>query len=363
MSGGTILDNIHMQLRNHSSGSVIDIWIDVYNSSLGQRWIQALNVVLANNFVLEKNFCFLGFAQSDRSGPFILDQINHSIDAINHANIGYHIQDHFDMSNSITDEDIDNRAAGRNLVHDKFNQLHRYFEDLQGVSGAMSPFYLKADVETQWHIRQLNLLCHEFESWALSYRKEIEAPEWTRPSQLMCWLNAPRFELEPEDYELFGIETINRKLGGVYVGVNKAVGKHHWEVFNDEGRDSRLEELVSTTLRGQTQAAADFDIEWGRDPGGFEWQIQRLQQFREWLTVNGFDPNDPALTIGHPQVGQVDLVRSFGTDDPAVIWEQLNTHLDVVFIATSSQRQTYNYHWSDSDFVTRQLSALRKESQ
>jgi len=39
---------------------------------------------------------------------------------------------------------------------------------------------------------------------------------------------------------LFGVETMNRSLGGVYVGVNKAVGKHHWEVFNDEGRDSRI---------------------------------------------------------------------------------------------------------------------------
>jgi hypothetical protein len=52
------------------------------------------------------------------------------------------------------------------------------------------------------------------------------------------------FALEPEDYELFGIETINRKLGGVYLGVNKAVGKHHWEVFNDEGRIRVLASLL-----------------------------------------------------------------------------------------------------------------------
>ena len=99
------------------------------------------------------------------------------------------------MDNCITDDPVDNRVMGRNLIHDKLNWLHRYFEDLQGVSGAMSPYYTKADPATRWHIRQLNLLCHEFESWALSYRKELEAPEWVRPSQLMCWLNAPRFKI------------------------------------------------------------------------------------------------------------------------------------------------------------------------
>jgi hypothetical protein len=80
------------------------------------------------------------------------------------------------------------------------NWLHRYFEDLQGVSGAMSPYYTAADDATRWHIRQLNLLCHELETLVLSMRKAVQAPEWRRPSQLMCWLQAPRFELEPEDY-------------------------------------------------------------------------------------------------------------------------------------------------------------------
>jgi hypothetical protein len=201
-------------------------------------------------------------------------------------------------------------------------------------------------------------LCHEFESWALSYRKELEAPDWRRPSQLMCWLNAPRFMLEESDYELFGIETINRSLGGVFVGVNKAVGKHHWEVFNDEGRDSRIGELVSSTLRSQTEAAGDFDIEWGQDPGAFEWQQSKLADFRQWLAINGFDPNDKSLTIGHPQVGQVDLLRSFNTNDHRGIWNALSNCLDVYQVQTSDASATYDYHWSDADFVDRQVKII-----
>jgi hypothetical protein len=175
----------------------------------------------------------------------------------------------------------------------------------------------------------------------------------------MCWLNAPRYELDDEDLELFGINTINRKLGGVYVGVNKAVGKHHWEVFCDEGRDSRIGELVTTGLRSQTQAAGDFDIEWARDPGAYPWQIKQLAEFREWLTRNGFDPDDASLTIGHPCVGQVNLERSFGTNDWQDIYQQLSQHQDVYKIRTSATQATYNYCWSDPDYIEQQIRSMK----
>jgi hypothetical protein len=175
----------------------------------------------------------------------------------------------------------------------------------------------------------------------------------------MCWLSAPRFVLDAEDYELFGIETINRSLGGVYVGVNKAVGKHHWEVFQDEGRDSRVGELVTTTLKTQTEAAGDFDIEWANNPSNFHWQQKNLKDFRIWLINNGFDPEDKSLTIGHPKVGQVDLKRSFGTEDYRYIWARLNTRLNVSAIRTSGAVAQYPYTWSDSDYMEQQIRNLK----
>ena len=249
------------------------------------------------------------------------------------------------------------------INQERFNQLHRYFEDLQGVSGRMSPFYTAADSATRWHIRQLNGLCHEFESWALSLRKKHTAPEWMRPSQLMCWLNSPRFVLDDDDYELFGIESINRPTGGVFVGVNKAVGKHHWEVFVDEAQydpDHRTDTLTTTTLKPQTEAAGDFDIEWAQNPGGAPWQTKNLTNFRTWLINNGFNPEDKSLTIGHPQVGQVDLIKSFGTEDYREIWDQLNTRLNVVAIRTSNANVEYPYCWSDADYMQQQIAVIKQ---
>ena len=344
------LDEIEIVLRS-KDGATSNIWIDVADNSLSRKWLRALNHLIANNYHLEKNYCWLGWCESTRTAEYLCTQINCSINAINSSSLSYRIQDFFSPGNVI--------QADLTINHARMNQLHRYFEDLQGTAGAMSPHYTSADNVTRWHIRQLNLLCHELESLVLSMRKAVQAPEWRRPSQLMCWLNAPRFELEEQDLELFGIDTINRKLGGVYVGVNKAVGKHHWEVFQDEGRDSRIGELVTTSLKSQTEAAGDFDIEWACDPGAYHWQIQQLAEFRTWLERNGFNPDEPSLTIGHPQVGQVDLSRSFGTQSYKQIWDQLSTKLDVYKIRTSSTEATYNYNWSDPDYMEQQIKVLK----
>ena len=345
-----MLDSIEIDLRS-ADNTVLTVYIDVADNSLSRKWLGALNDIIQRDLHLEKNYCWLGWTESARNAEYVCTQINRSIMAINASTLDYRIQDFFTPGTVIqADLDID---------HNQMNQLHRYFEDLQGTAGAMSTHYNSADDHTRWHIRQLNLLCHELESLVLSIRKAKTAPDWRRPSQLMCWLNAPRFELEAEDYDLFGIDTINRSLGGVYVGVNKAVGKHHWEVFCDEGRDSRIGELVTSGLRTQTQAAADFDIEWARDPGQYHWQIKQLAEFREWLARNGFNPDDPSLTIGHPQVGQVDLSRSFGTTDYQAIWAQLAQHLDVYSVRTSTASAIYNYSWSDPDYDLQQIRALK----
>jgi hypothetical protein len=344
-----LLDIIELDLED------LTVYIDVYDSSLSRKWLTALNNLIKNNYHLEKNYCFFGFADGPRNGNYLIDQINASISAINSQNIGYYIDDIFALE-AVLDHEY-------KINHDRFNMLHRYFEDLQGTSGNMSSFYTRANGATRWHVRQLNLLCHEFESWALSIRKKYTTPEWQRPSQLMCWLNSPRFILDDEDYELFGIESFNRPTGGVFVGVNKAIGKHHWEVFVDEARfdpTHRTDQLTTTSMRPQTEAAGDFDIEWAQNPAGTSWQTRNLTNFRSWLINNGFDPDDKALTLGHPQVGQVDLLRSFGTEDYQAIWAQLNTCLNVTAIRTSEASTKFPYNWSDSDYMEQQIARLQQ---
>ena len=116
--------------------------------------------------------------------------------------------------------------------------------------------------------------------------------------------------------------------------------------------------MTTSSLKTQTEAAGDFDIEWANNPGDYHWQKENLKAFRQWLIDNGFDPEDKTLTIGHPQVGQVDLDRSFGTEDYRQIWNQLNTHLDVHAVRTSSASAVYEYTWSDPDYMEKQIKCL-----
>jgi len=362
-----ILDKITMTLRAQDH-STMKVYIDVYDTGLGSKWLHALNNILHNNLLLEKNYCFMGFVFGDRTGEIILNDINNTVDYINNdSNIDYNIEtDYFTLENCLQFGEVGIDLPGLLINHDKFNMLHRWFEDLQGIntgdeSTSMTPYYWNANAETKYNIRQLNNLCHEFETWALTNRKLVQAPEWMQKSQLMCWLNSPRFDLvNDEDFEGFGIDSLTKNFGGVYVGVNKAIGKTHWEVFSDEGDDSEVNNLVTSTLRAQTKAAGDFDISWSpnEDFEKHEWRRRKIEEFVVWLKKNNFDLYDPKLTLGHPKVGQVDLQRSFNTDNVPIVWYILNNFLDVLSIETSDTSREWKYRWYYKEFKKMQIEAM-----
>lgn len=360
MPGGKTLEQIEIVLKHNTKEIFKPVYIDVYDNSLSHKWLSALEHLIENNYHLEKNYCFFGFDKSERNLEYLCDQINKTFAAINASDLNYYINDSFSIDNAVMPGPVGQGLPGMKINHDKFNHLHRYFEDLQGTSANISSYYNRADATTRWHIRQLNLLCHEAESLILSMRKAITAPDWRRPSQLMCWLNAPRFALDENDYELFGIEALSKDLGGVYVGVNKAVGKHHWEVYNDEGPDSVIDNLVTTTLNSQTEAAGDFDIEWAQETRGYSFWQEQINGFKSWLIKNGFDPEDNGLTLGHPKVAQVDLLKTFGSTDFNDVWNVLNDYQDVYSITVNDKTAIYNYHWSDADFAQRQIEIIGK---
>ena len=51
--------------------------IQVYDTLLGSRWLDALNDNLAQKRILEKNFCFLGFADSKRDLRYLVGEVFH----------------------------------------------------------------------------------------------------------------------------------------------------------------------------------------------------------------------------------------------------------------------------------------------
>ena len=126
-----MLDQIEIDLRG-ANNHVLTVHIDVADNSLSRKWLASLNDIIRSGLHLEKNYCWLGWTESERTAEYLCTQINRSIHAINSSNLDYRIQDFFSPGTVI--------QANLDVNQDQMNQLHRYFEDLQGTAGAMSPY-------------------------------------------------------------------------------------------------------------------------------------------------------------------------------------------------------------------------------
>ena len=58
-------------------------YFQVYDTPLGQRWLEELKDNLKQERILEKNFCFLGFADSKRDLNYLVAELNSNIAKIN----------------------------------------------------------------------------------------------------------------------------------------------------------------------------------------------------------------------------------------------------------------------------------------
>ena len=380
---GTDLYPVKVTLRNPlDSTQQLVYTINPANNQLARDWQQALVEILNQNLHLEKNFCFLGFPHNPRTVDYLCDQLNRFVTWINYYNRTGNWQaaglDSYWIEEIFTDSTV--RFPNEPLLgdkqyrikHDILNRLHNHFERLQGTVWDLSPYYQSADLPTRYAIRQLNLLCHELESLILSQRKLALDPLWVRPSQITTFVHARRYDLTDQHREGFMQNGYDRELGGVYMHWNQ-IGKTLFEVFRDESAPKLnigLDAADISVGSGATCEAinalkyysGEFDIEWGRNVarnGSQPWHDAEHLRFESWLISNGLDPADKKLSLGYLKIGQVDLISSFGTDNPEYIWEQLGTHLDIYSIEVNGTRAIFNYNWSDLDHEQRQIENLK----
>ena len=72
-----LFENLVIQLNNKQ------LRVNIYDTPLGLRWIEALKDNLKQQRVLEKNFCFLGWPDSKRNINFLCNELNNTIFQIN----------------------------------------------------------------------------------------------------------------------------------------------------------------------------------------------------------------------------------------------------------------------------------------
>ena len=374
---------IKVVLRNKSRDRFMDYDIIPHDHSLADAWVSALKDLLRSGYVLEKNYCWHGFPNTSRDLSFLCDELNKYIGVINHHDtqrrwvaaglLPYVIEEHFtpdavrfpkSVGPGLTEQ---LKALGArqelhlalSIKHDIMNRLHNHFERLQGTVGQLSEYYLWANDDAKWAIRQLNNLCHEIESLCLSQRKAEYDPEWIRPSQITTWLAAPRHELTAEHRQLFDSNQYDREFGGVYMHWAQ-IGKTLYEVWRDEGAPN----IDRTTCEAITELkyfSGEFDVEWGRsvtrrDP----WHADEQKSFKQWLQKQGYDKDDNAgLSLGYLPLGKVNMLGSFGTDNFQGVLALLSNHMDIYAIEADDVKAVYDYHWSDANWRDKQIEFLK----
>ena len=356
--------------------------IDIYDTPLGKRFIEALKDNLTKQRILEKNFCFLGWADSKRNIRHLVNELNYSVDIINSFNfspayerihpfsvddfqyssrhpIGKGIKKHTDNG---VEWDI-STTLGKRLKHEACNVLHNHFEKLQGTAWQLSDYYKQADLETKYAIRQLNNICHEIESWVGADRKKALEPEWMRPSQITTFLNAPRYDLHDEDFNLFKENRYDRELGGVYLHWSQ-VGKTLYEVFRDEGAPKMTDALCSE-INHQKYYSGEFDLEWGATitEEQHDFKKEEMDEYRAWLHDNGYDWQDPKLSLGYIKIGQVDLDESFGNRSFKLIYDEMKDNLNIKSISiqgSENYENNFPYTLESKDWKQIQIEGLRQ---
>jgi hypothetical protein len=280
---------VKVTLRNPLDHTdTLDYYIKVYDNPLAKEWVLALKELLVSKNLLEKNFCFMGFPNSPRTLEFLCKELNQVVYVINtfNSNLGwvnaglesYFIEDYYtpDVVRFSSEYPIGERLhkiqtddtyllehIGLAAKKQVLNRLHNHFEILQGTVESLSPYYIAANYETKYAIRQLNIICHEMENLILSQQKQAYLPQFIRPSQINTWLHADRYKLKDQHRDLFIENGYDRQFGHVYMHWTQ-IGKTLFEVFRDEDAP-KLDSTVCDAITQLQYYSGEFDIEWGSD--------------------------------------------------------------------------------------------------
>jgi len=91
---------------------------------------------------------------------------------------------------------------------------------------------------------------------------------------------------------------------------------------------------------------------------------KEIDDYRSWLSENGYSWEDPKLSLGHIKIGQVDLQESFGDSAKfRQIYETVSNNLNITKIKIISNNPSeceYPYTLDSDDWQQIQMEGLRR---
>lgn len=337
---------LRIRLRNTSTGETKDLLFNIKGHLVAQKWAGFLHQdYLSRNARLDKKFMLHGWIYdpediTQRNMPFMIDEMNFHIDAVNtyaeRHGIDYHIDMRFDLAT------VDQK---------RLNEIHHHFEQLIGQIWNRSPLYSQFDDLHKWSINNLNWLCHEMEGQIRGLRADRDGSV----SSSIVWCvemdDIVRHQMISEDYELFQMKDL--EFGDVRMHYAQT-GKTHREAYNDKDED-----IFDSNITGYRYLSGEFGVHLGvanPDHNGPGW----WQRYEQWLVEKGIDITDRTLGLGWQVFAKLDRTP-WGDKTERQIGKELHECDDLYSTALLNESDEviaetkWNYTWRDEYYYKKQL--------
>lgn len=243
-----------------------DLEWEILDSPAARAWTKLLKIYLKADF--ETSFRFVGFINSKRDYEFLSQKLNDAIKLINQDG-RYNIKEESPAS----------------FTQEFSNIIHHHFEVLKETNQETSQFYADSPTLVAYAIDDLNYYIHEMESLTRRLENDKNDPSDIFAGVTNCFENFPKFSIPDSFSKHF---TLDNSFGDIVMQYSQ-IGKTLWEVFIDND-----DQIYDGAIIAHQFLTAEFDILFGEVKN-----IESIkEQFFEFLTERGLDPNDESLRLG-----------------------------------------------------------------
>ena len=126
-----------------------------------------------------------------------------------------------------------------------------------------------------------------------------------------------------------------------------------------------MTDALCSEINHQKYYSGEFDLEWGATitEEQHDFKKEEMDEYRAWLHDNGYDWQDPKLSLGYIKIGQVDLDESFGNRSFKLIYDEMKDNLNIKSIAiqgSENYENSFPYTLESKDWKQIQIEGLRQ---
>jgi len=349
--------HIILTLQNPLDDSdTLDLKYNVLDTTIGNQWFDHCVSNVKNEPRIEKNFCWLGWKDPNRDVPYLVEKLDKCVDTINEfAEAAMHLKRLDGIPNIWKDYYIEKNWDDISS-DDALNQLHHHFEILMGPVWDPANYMRLANPVTAYAIRQLNNLVHELQS-----RKNAEMNINHSGMTVVSYLNPVRELFADEYYDSF---SLNRDFGDILLHYAQT-GKTPIEAFEDNDAY-----VFNNNINALRYMSGEFNIWWSDSSTDHEI-TNKKEKLREWLLDREVvlqehdsfcyyvDNNGDKQGIGWLAVAKIEHEFDSEEELKAEVVKRLNIYkLACYEDDTKITDITWDYKWSDSDYIDNEIEYL-----